>query len=686
MPVSLSRSAQRDIVSLKLPGGLTALPQWVSSLPSLKRLEIPGFAGRHLEVDLPQIEEVHVSGQSVRSVGVPARAEVYCRDGYAHHQERIEVRYRDLASGRVVWKAAAIGHTYRVARADGKINYRNLNGAGEFRDGYKHLAGGVPIVCRHLATHWIHKVQAYRARGHALRFVDGWSRTLSRAQDIAASVSPYTHARYYELAHRSPETIMVGESQWGAFLRTEFARLPAGAHKHFIVRTPVHAMAVELSVIGTPRGKRYAFTLYDPNLTTTTTRILEDDLNQIGLWQIHHFMCDADIRAYYGDRNSPAITLFVPIPPDAHTRPMNARLFARSTGSRRLREFLSSAELASPQAAFQLFHSHHATARNLRRRLALCATPARKVALLTAARSIDGTPGLFMSSQGGDADSIYAVHEVAKELLALGEMTNKEFASVIEARRPGRAPGLFMACQLNHPAALRAQGAVVSEGLSTTRLTAQDAERILAGRLDNGFPALFPPLQDGYVEVILTMGDLLDDPAISNALTNEQRAEILAARDEDGAPNIAHGTPGFYATMQNNRAEAARAFGAVIARLRSRGLLTNEQVFDLLEGYSRMRGKSALGIALFHGRTESIRVIGDLLADPTIAESLTNSQIERLLTPRLPDGTPVIQAMDKASHPEAIEAFRQVVLDAYRRGQISDARAARILHGTLRTW
>lgn len=670
---TLTPSERRGIVTLKLPAGLRALPDWTPTLPSLKRLEIGHFAGWDLDIRAPQIEEVHIAGGNVRLVRVPARARVYCRDGYGTHPEKIVVRFRDPTSGKVVREDAAIGHTYFVPNAEGKLNAGNLNDQAQFEEQHRHLSYYDPISCRHLATDWLYKIQHFRARRLAGRFVDWWGRQKSSKEAITASVSPDTEARFHELCRCNPETALVGQSRWGTFLREEYATLKLGARKHFLVTTPAHVMSMEIAKERTPDGQRYVATLYDPNYTATYKQITEDNLDRVASWQLLHFMPAVLIPEHYGDGNSPAITLFAPLPADAHRKPMSQPLFDPQPDSRELREFLTDADRASPQAMLQRFASAHVTADTLRQTLALCRTPAEKLALLSPATA-RGEPCLYIALQCGDVQAIQAVHVIAKELLEAGEMTDAEFVDLLEARSQIGNPGLVWAYDRNHWAAVLAFGEMVAYGISTGRLNPERAAHVLEEPLPNDAPAFFIPLQNGQVDIIRAVGDLLDHPVISNALSPEQCANWLAAKLPDG-------TPGFHATHQQNEAEAARAYGAVVARARSREQLTDEQVFTLLEA-RHPDGCTGLAASLRAGGVETIQAVGELLGDPVISRSLTNDRVARILTPEIAPGTSVFRLEDTSLRPNAVEAFKQITRDAHARGQLTDAQAATIL-GTI---
>jgi ShET2 enterotoxin, N-terminal region len=567
---SLTESARQRITSLTLPAGLAIIPEWVTRLPGLKRLEVGKFSGQELRVDNPGIEEIHLLDGNFRKVDVPMNAEVYCRHAREIERQKIKVVYRNPETGNAVREGAALGHLYFAAGHDGKINYRNLNGNVGFATGNKN------IVCRHWAIDWLHQIQGHRATRQAERFADRWAQRNINADGIAVLDGKQVETRITELLHGSRETTSVSHSLWGAFLREEFTTLRPGERRHFYLSTTAHAMAVELAVTSTRRGNRYTLTLYDPNLTMTRMRIVEDDLARIERWQARTFLTAGMISAYYGASNSEAATLFSKVPPDAFARPIDKPLFEQHASPRRFREFLTDAERATPQAAHQLFESGHVTPAILRERLSLCPTSATKVALLVS-RGFAGFPGLYTALQDGDADAIRAVGEVAGELCSQGEMTNEEFAKLVMARDLSGDPGIFQSQAFNRVAAVRAYGALVARGRATGWLTSQDVFDLLEGRRQrDGAPALYIPLQDGHVEIIRAFGEAIGDPAISDSLTNEQIAKLLR-------PEV-NGRSGLYAAKVNGRQEAIEAFGQVVDDAHRRGQLTDAQALALKDG------------------------------------------------------------------------------------------------------
>ncbi|CAN7400823.1 ShET2/EspL2 family type III secretion system effector toxin [Trinickia sp. LjRoot230] len=712
-PPDVTSATRDDITAVRLPSDLWSIPQWVSTLPNLKRLDVPNFRGVVVKVSNPTLEELHVSGKAVAIADVPHTARVYGRGTHA-----LSVRYRDLSTSHVIREGAGVGHLYFAAGVNGSINYRKMLNAKARFDGT-----GDEIVCRHLATDWVHKIQAHRARRTTERFVDWWAQQRSDEAKIEQSVSVHTDQRFDEILRHSPEEAHVGLEQWGKFFRDEFDRLKVGARKQCILVTKTHAMAVELLVTRDARGKRYTATLYDPNNTLNRARIVEDSLNEVERWSAGTFLTDSNVSLYFGASSRRQISQFVTVPADFYTRPMSERVFEHKPASRVLREFLSDAELASADSTGLLFRSGHVTAAALRARLAACRTRQQKASVLLG-RQTRAWPGLRWAVHVNDANAIRALGEVLAETFTAGDLTDKQVFEIAGAGRTNAESAFAMAIRRADTDVVRAFGEMFDRLYAVGALTSEQTDDLLDARaksMGSGFKAarlfgkldafqllgemvlraraagrltadqLVKKLAAGYDEFSLVhttltegpdwteaMGDIIFGAVTAGGLTNQQVFDIFLAPKAERQSSVVN-------VISHVSAASVHRYDALIGRLWSLGALTNEQVFTLMEG-PRSVGKPALHAALLGGEAKTVAALCQMFRNQHAAGALTNDELFALLEARTDDGLTGPQALTNASNQNdavyvsnVIDAFTKAVNDARAYGQLTDTQAQHLL-------
>lgn len=441
MPPEVSDETRGHITELLLPGHLTEIPAWVEDLPNLKRLEVPYFIGTTLTIFNPSLESLHLSRGVMKTVEVPATAEVYCRERL--HREpfefpgKIEVFYRNLTSGEVVRKGPAIGHLYYTSNDNSRIDYHaNLNDAARFSE------TGAPIVCRHLALEWVHQIQRHRATRTMTRFVDQWATRMDSPEKITGAVSPAIEDRIGEALRQSPEVAHVGDNRWGAFFRDEFTRMLPNTQKHFFVLMPCHAVSIELAVTEGAHGRRYVATLYDPNATLNRARIMENSLDEVESWCGETFMAPAPLVTYYGDEFAPRLSLFIGMPARFHRASLSEPLFDTPPASRTLHSYLADYEQANGRASAHLFMTGHVTADVLRSILDKCRMSMQKIDVLAGSSPV---PNLLLATSTRDGRGVAAFCSVVIDEQREGGLTNAQIYDLFAERRGRPLPAFSTA-------------------------------------------------------------------------------------------------------------------------------------------------------------------------------------------------------------------------------------------------
>ncbi|CAN7400743.1 ShET2/EspL2 family type III secretion system effector toxin [Trinickia sp. LjRoot230] len=712
-PRDITRATLDGITAVRLPPNLLSIPQWLSTLPNLKRLDVPDFRGVVAKVSNPALEELHVSGKAVATVDVPHTVRVYGRGAYD-----LRVLYRDLSTGRVMREGAGIGHLYFAGRVNSPINYqKRLNAKARF-DGT-----GKKIVCRHLSTDWVHKIQAHRARRTTERFADWWAQQRSDEAKIEQSVSVHTDQRFDEILRHSPEEAHVGLEQWGKFLRDEFDRLKVGTRKQCMVVTKTHVMAIELLVTRDAVGKRYTVTFYDPNNTLNRARIVEDSLDEIERWSARTFLTDSNVSAYFGASSRRKISQFVTVPADFHTRPMSERVFEHEPASRVLREFLSDAELASADSTSLLFESGHVTAAALRARLAACRTRQQKASVLSG-RQTGGWQGLRWAVRFNDANAIRALGEVLAEAFTAGDLTDTQVFEIAAARRTNGESAFATAICYADADVVRAYGEMFDRLYAVGALTREQTDDLLEARTKSMGSGFSGALLYGRLDVFRLLGEMVLRARAAGRLTAEQLAKKLASPDcgaslvhaalslepdwTEAVGNIIVGAAAaggltnqqvldvFLAPTDESQSSIAdeiryvdaasvHRYDVLIGRLWSLGALTNKQVFMLMEG-PRSIGRSALHVALLGGEADAVAALCQMFRHHHAAGALTNDELFALLEARTDDGLTGLQELKNASNQndavnvsDVIDAFTKAVNGARVQSQLTDAQVQHLL-------
>ncbi|CAN7569731.1 ShET2/EspL2 family type III secretion system effector toxin [Trinickia sp. LjRoot230] len=546
-----------------------------------------------------------------RLVNVPATAEVYCRRARGDGPERaVRVVYREPESGDTQ-DGLAVGQLFYAAsppaRSEIVNGYRRIH-VGPIRWDRAESLQGVEHEPS-LAVQFIRELQAHRADGNTTSFAHRWASKHGDFHELGASRQ--LDNAFAELQADAPHTSLVGHSQWGAFMREQFDAMETGAYQHFVLSSHRKiAVAAELAVLDTPRGKRYMVSLFDPEFPLTHSRIVEDDLEQVEQWTAASFMRSSLYRSDTADE----IALFSAVPPDFHTRPLTGPLPEETPRARVFEDkFLNAQQRDSPFAVFQMALAGHLTEDALRERLAHCPTDSAKRELI-AAKSPSGLSGLSAAALRGEAVAVRAFGRVMHQAWTEGYVSDSEFVDLLSGHEP---------TSLLHWA-------------------------LLGGKAD----------------MVAVIGDMLWDVTVSNGLgrgllhTERERIANLVVGGTD-ASALAR-------AMASGRADAVDAYRKVLGRARAGGLITPDETYEALDLFSYPGGTLNLG-------AEQIKAFDDMLADPQLAPDLTGADVKDLLASLL-DAIAMREERAKMDVPDVlIQEFKATVKRARTRGQLSEA-------------
>ncbi|CAN7501176.1 ShET2/EspL2 family type III secretion system effector toxin [Trinickia sp. LjRoot230] len=669
-PPEIDGASASAITSLRLPEGLRNLPHWVSSLQNLTHLYVGVFLGNTLATDNCRLEQIHLDASAgrVRTVQTqsPTATVYHRRDGPS--LVKVTARYLNPQTGETTTEAA-IGHTYRAAGPDGRIDERNLNLQAMFPGGEERIS------CMELATHQVHRLMAHRAAPNGSEsYADEWARTMGTAQAIAAAVDPAARKRFVEITTKAPEAAIVAHAMWGRFMKDQFESLSSGRQRHFLISSDRHVMSLELAVRQTPGGQRYIASLYDPNETSTRRRIIEDDLEQVGRWSIETLMSTGQVADSFGpsfyagqELMSHGVAHFIAVPESFHERPMTEPIFSDDPGPRVLREYIGADDIADPYRIHLLSDHGALTAATLREAVARCPSKYEKQQMLRC-WSMSG-PGLLLAMAGGHVGTVEAYGEVALEGLEAGWLTGKTFIELLTARNPAEIKSLTLAADAGHAAVIDAWGRIFFDAWRTGRISATDARAVLVQTYE-GFSALYCAMDSDRAGAIRALCEIAIKAREEGALTHGEYINFLTAIADDG-------TPGFSAMMQFASADSIEAWEATLGDPRHADEATPDELMRLLEAKDADHIPAA-HYALTGGNAERFRALGKLLLGVP-GQRLSQEQIGHLLKAKNGDGVTGIEAAKAAGHGPVQAAFNDVVRAMQERERLGEDLARELL-------
>ncbi len=177
-----------------------------------------------------------------------------------------------------------------------------------------------PIACRHLALDWIARRQAHLAGypGGESKTMEGKSSSrftnlkVSSQEELQKNVLPTTEGQFHRIAaDREKSAAIVYLSQLSDFFKQEFSSLAPGQHRHFLLVSTNHAMAVELRCKERAASSPcYVLNFYDPNRTVTSRRMVFERPESVSLLAADLIPRERDLATYFGDIPKDRVGLF----------------------------------------------------------------------------------------------------------------------------------------------------------------------------------------------------------------------------------------------------------------------------------------------------------------------------------------------------------------------------------------
>ena len=250
-PVQLARHLPAQEVLLS---ELDVLPAWLARLPKLRRVSVASctaecFDASALEA-LQRSCTLHLGFLRSRTVRVPHQVQL--------ELEPVRKKCRVLRS--------SSGHENLLEIHHSKLAYLHPSRMEEnYNCEVSMLGTGERIVCRHLALRWA-QLDAKLAPGDIHPFY-----RLSHPGQLLALVPASTDEEYDRLMN-SRRRIVLDDHNFFRFCAAVFQTLQAtGEVRRFLLLTPVHAMALALSIEDGEQdaGPVRLLRLFDPNTTRT---------------------------------------------------------------------------------------------------------------------------------------------------------------------------------------------------------------------------------------------------------------------------------------------------------------------------------------------------------------------------------------------------------------------------------
>lgn len=328
----------RGITAVVLPqnGDPSRLIQSLGSLPALSELdvslqpdcEVIDLGGLKPQ-DLGQLAITLRGNASGLTVIAPAGSHVKAANQcVALHKSR--VFYVDAYGQQTGTSRTLAGAAYHHTTDDKSQEFSvttHLNGQATFGSITSTLldSPGDPIVCRTLSMLWLMQRHQHHQEGEtkAGPGVDTKSyRPFSYA--FAATAGAISESVTNDTVHEE-EGIMFGSQAdalfdtdgFGNMLSQQFQRMASGDKRFFMTSTPNHMLGVELQVkeamhAGTLR-REYVVNLYDPNSTTTHTRVVAHDAQWFESQVLERWLGRVDVGRYFpGDPKIGALVRWIP--------------------------------------------------------------------------------------------------------------------------------------------------------------------------------------------------------------------------------------------------------------------------------------------------------------------------------------------------------------------------------------
>lgn len=501
---------------LILPRGMKMVPIWVNQLSQLSKLEINDYQAQVLDLtqSTPSIQRysLYVSGAHLRELHVYTGTNVYYCGPYKTitldlSANKIRV-YHYAHDKTAVQSRTILGPPYLAADPESKnILEDNLNQVASFSD------KDMLISCYHLAYYWvICRQRSNLSRGaSSAHFVEKLKQHLGTPEKITNAIPSEIENHSLVALRYSTQNNLIGASHWGKFMQLQFAKMDVPGIQHWLVDSGTHMMAAELKTqLTDEREVQYIALFYDPNLTLTYARCVEQNFKAIADWSPNTFMPKESINYYWHDQ---PISHWMFLPDDLHYSLSSVSQPSFDKFRARVVEVLvSSDERRSPTLAWHLF-AKGLPLHVLRDQLLQC-TPEERMMWLCAKNS-QYVPALFIAFQEGFTHTIAEFADILQITIEKKEMSSAEIEEILSAKNPNGVPGFYMAMQRGYTDVVIAFGGLVKRLLKQQHLNEQQAIELLQARRSNGVSGLQVALKNGYRETVAAFYKIEQDLGIS---------------------------------------------------------------------------------------------------------------------------------------------------------------------------
>ncbi|MCD6027330.1 MAG: ShET2/EspL2 family type secretion system effector toxin [Solimicrobium sp.] len=447
------------------------------------------------------------------------------------------------------------------------------------------------IVCRHYAAQYIKETLEDKTGKGKVNLAP-----YSTEQSIAQHIPLEIESTFNTLKKNAKRFELINNDKLGQYLCSSFLDMQRPEKqetiKALLIGCPTHAMVVRLRIKGTNGKLIYVLTFYDSTKTNMVVRSETKELSTLKNYSLKQLVNGSNSKepGWYED-------YYDGIEPVSLVMECNlASLTGNVTKKTKVLENFPQDILTSTHLFYLLSENFALNLAGLQKQLqAIGKNSPEKLFHLLAAKSPDGTSGLYMALQDGHED---AIKEYGKLLQLLHKPELSRLVDLLAAKTADGTPGLHMALQQGHADTVRAyasllQGPVVAQ-IGPSKLT-----DLLFAKNSLGTPGLYMALQKGHTDTVNAYGELLQlFPQIAlNKLT-----DLLFAK-------MADGTPGLYVAMQNGHVEAIRAYRNPLQLLHKRKSVS---LVHLLAAKTA-EGTSGLFIALQQGHADIIDAYRELL-------------------------------------------------------------------------
>ncbi|CAN7372429.1 ShET2/EspL2 family type III secretion system effector toxin [Trinickia sp. LjRoot230] len=570
LPADLTIAIPPFVQSILLPKGADSWPP--------RRSNAPPFYCRIERAERSLSATLCIDGPSLRHVHVEDGTTVYCRN--TEHYRKIHVHLYTASGALLLSSGTALGHAY-LTEIDGHIDAANLNGMATSKSRKPHL-----LFCRHLILDEALRQHRYRRdkqrRGSLNeRLVQRRIQRIPTAGALSYLARTDLELRWNELQYyAAEENAVVEHPLWGGFCAERFASMTAGETEYWTVSSAGHAMLLTLEVKTTEDGQtHYVAKFFDPNLSHTHARIVEDRLDAVAAWTLSTFvLLEQQRSAYYnpGQRQTAqTASLFQLVPSKGLTSAPGHRWRETANTARRVAHYAASGNMGSPNALFHLLATG-LPIDVIETALERCQSADEVFRVFQA--STEGCSGLFVAMQEGHVTRIDQFFNYLLTHPKAADLSNEQVERLISASRQRfriTDQGVAVAVSKDQADAIGAWKHGMLKLFAACRLNNNQVMGLLNQTREFSESVFGRAASFQRKKTIWALADLAFAARSAGALTADQLTAFLEAVDDRGQTVLAR-------LMESGSGERVRTYGKIILAARQRGAIDNDQLKRLL--------------------------------------------------------------------------------------------------------